>query len=38
MSFQQYQAFLTAAKHHSFKKASEELGYTQAGISYMINA
>ncbi len=38
MSFQQYQAFLTAAKHHSFKKASEELGYTQAGISYMISA
>ena len=38
MSFQQYQAFLTAAKHHSFKKAAEELGYTQAGISYMINA
>lgn len=38
MSNQKYEAFLKAAETGSFKRAAEELGYTQAGISYMIAA
>lgn len=38
MADQKYAAFVRAAKLGSFKKAAEELGYTQAGISYMMNA
>ena len=32
-----YEAFIATAKLGSFKKAAEALGYTQAGISYMLN-
>ncbi|MBE6466527.1 LysR family transcriptional regulator [Denitrobacterium detoxificans] len=35
---QKYEAFVKAAETGSFKAAAEELGYTQAGISYIINA
>lgn len=38
MSNQKYDAFLTVARLGSFKAAAEELGYTQAGISYLVNA
>lgn len=38
MKNQKYEAFITAAKLGSFKKTADELGYTQAGISYMLNA
>lgn len=38
MANQKYEAFVTAAKTGSFKAAAAELGYTQAGISYMMNA
>ena len=38
MPNQKYEAFVTAAQMGSFKKAAEKLGYTQAGISYMMNA
>lgn len=38
MADQKYEAFVRAAKLGSFKKAAQELGYTQAGISYMMNA
>ncbi|MBN7773866.1 LysR family transcriptional regulator [Clostridium aminobutyricum] len=37
MSNQKYEAFLKTAELGSFKKAAEALGYTQAGISYMLN-
>ncbi len=37
MANQKYEAFLTVAETHSFKKAAERMGYTQAGISYLIN-
>ena len=37
MSSQKYEAFIKTAELGSFKKAAESLGYTQAGISYMIN-
>lgn len=33
-----YEAFITAAKLGSFKKTADTLGYTQAGISYMLNS
>ena len=38
MANQKYDAFLTVARLGSFKAAAEELGYTQAGISYLVNA
>ncbi|WP_139652091.1 LysR family transcriptional regulator [Raoultibacter phocaeensis] len=38
MKDQKYEAFIKVAEAGSFKRAAEELGYTQAGISYMINA
>ena len=38
MSLQQYEAFIAAARAGSFKQAAAELGYTQAGVSYMMNA
>lgn len=37
MSIQKYEAFVKTAELGSFKKAAEALGYTQAGISYMLN-
>ena len=38
MSNQKYEAFVTVAKTGSFKKAAEILGYTQAGVSYMMSS
>lgn len=38
MGDQKLEAFLKTAETGSFKQAAEALGYTQAGISYMINA
>ena len=38
MANQRYDAFLAAARCGSFKGAAAELGYTQAGISYLVNA
>lgn len=38
MGDQKYEAFIKVAEMGSFKRAAEDLGYTQAGISYMINA
>ena len=38
MANPKYEAFLKVAEVGSFKRAAEELGYTQAGISYMIAA
>lgn len=37
MGNQKYEAFIKTAELGSFKKAAESLGYTQAGISYMLN-
>lgn len=37
MSNQKYEAFIKTAELGSFKKAAEALGYTQAGISYILN-
>ncbi|MFQ7738625.1 MAG: LysR family transcriptional regulator, partial [Emergencia timonensis] len=36
MDIQKYEAFIKTAELGSIKKASEELGYTQAGLSYII--
>ncbi|QIB68969.1 LysR family transcriptional regulator [Aminipila butyrica] len=36
MSIQKYEAFMKTAELGSFKKAAEALGYTQAGVSYML--
>lgn len=38
MRNQKYEAFLEAARTGSFKQAASELGYTQAGVSYLVNA
>ena len=32
------EVFVTVANLGSFKKAADKLGYTQAGISYIINS
>lgn len=37
MANQKYEAFVTVAKTGSFKKTAEVLGYTQAGVSYMMS-
>ena len=36
MANQKYEAFLTVAQTHSFKEAAARMGYTQAGISYLV--
>lgn len=38
MSNQKYEAFLKVAETGSFKQAAHDLGYTQAGISYLVSA
>lgn len=38
MPNQKYEAFLKVAESGSFKQAARDLGYTQAGMSYLINA
>lgn len=38
MRNQKYEAFLEAARTGSFKQAASNLGYTQAGVSYLANA
>ncbi|HIW76501.1 MULTISPECIES: LysR family transcriptional regulator [Gordonibacter] len=38
MSNQKYEAFLKVAETGSFKEAARELDYTQAGVSYLVNA
>lgn len=38
MGNQKYEAFLKIAEAGSFKEAARELGYTQAGVSYLMNA
>lgn len=38
MTNPKYEAFLAIAQTHSFKTAAQDLGYTQAGISYLISA
>ncbi|MEG0374768.1 MAG: LysR family transcriptional regulator [Raoultibacter sp.] len=38
MADQKYEAFIRVSETGSFKQAAEDLGYTQAGISYIINA
>lgn len=37
MGYQKYETFIKTAELGSFKKAAEALGYTQAGISYILN-
>ena len=37
MPNQRYEAFLKVAESRSFTQAANEMGYTQAGISYLIN-
>lgn len=38
MANQKYEAFLKVAEIGSFKDAANELDYTQAGVSYLVNA
>jgi len=38
MSIQKYEAFLKTVEMGSFTKAAQALGYTQSGISHMLNA
>lgn len=38
MANQKYEAFLHVAETGSFKQAAHDLGYTQAGISYLISS
>ena len=38
MPNQKYEAFVTVAKTGSFKRTAEILGYTQAGVSYMMSS
>lgn len=38
MTSQKYEAFLKTARTGSFKQTAQEMGYTQAGISYLISA
>lgn len=38
MANQRYEAFLNVAKTGSFKEAAQAMGYTQAGVSYLVNA
>ena len=38
MANQKYEAFLKVAETGSFKQAALELGYTQAGVSYLVSA
>lgn len=38
MGNQKYEAFLKIVETGSFKQAARDLGYTQAGISYLVNA
>lgn len=38
MANQRYEAFLNVAKTGSFKEAALAMGYTQAGVSYLVNA
>ena len=37
MGNQKYDAFLKVAETGSFKQAAHDLGYTQAGISYLVS-
>lgn len=37
MANPKYEAFLAVAQTHSFKAAAQTLGYTQAGLSYLIS-
>lgn len=38
MANQRYEAFLNVAETGSFKEAAQTMGYTQAGVSYLVNA
>lgn len=38
MANQRYEAFLHVAETGSFKEAAQAMGYTQAGVSYLVNA
>lgn len=38
MANQKYEAFVKVAETGSFKEAAGELGYTQAGVSYLVGA
>ena len=38
MANQKYEAFLKVLETGSFKEAARELGYTQAGMSYLVNS